>query len=121
MTKIGCTCFGRKVHFFPNFTKICLKGRQKTRPWPYIYIYIYKLGDFHRDLKGNLLIATGACTTPIIEIFPPSQVNTPFGNSRILGGKSNLEPSVYTFSYRAFYHTPFAGQPASVAPDVKNF
>ena len=32
-----------KSALFPQFqAKNCLKGRQKTRPWPYIYIYIYR-------------------------------------------------------------------------------
>ena len=34
-TKIGRGALCRKMHFL---SKKCLKGRQKTRPWPYLYI-----------------------------------------------------------------------------------
>ena len=37
-TKIGRGIFWSKNAIFPSLKHICLKGRQQTRPWPYLYI-----------------------------------------------------------------------------------
>ena len=39
---------------------------------------LHKLRDIHRELDAKLVLATGARTTPIVEIPPPPLVKNPF-------------------------------------------